>query len=65
MAEAIADAKENARLNEITNAEFFVGKAEEILGSVCYRAINNVVAVVDPPRAGLRKYCTIQYEILS
>ena len=29
--EAIADAKENAKLNGITNAEFFVGKAEEVL----------------------------------
>lgn len=29
--EAIADAKINAKLNGITNAEFFVGKAEEIL----------------------------------
>ena len=28
---AIADAKENARLNGIENAEFFVGKAEEVL----------------------------------
>ena len=29
--EAIADAKENANLNGINNAEFFVGKAEEVL----------------------------------
>ncbi len=29
--EAIADAKENAMLNDINNAEFFVGKAEEVL----------------------------------
>ena len=29
--QAIADAKENAKLNGITNAEFFVGKAEEVL----------------------------------
>lgn len=29
--QAIEDAKENARLNDITNAEFYVGKAEEVL----------------------------------
>ena len=29
--QAIADAKENAKLNGIINAEFFVGKAEEVL----------------------------------
>ena len=29
--EAIADAKNNAKINEIENAEFFVGKSEEIL----------------------------------
>ncbi|MCM1107355.1 MAG: 23S rRNA (uracil(1939)-C(5))-methyltransferase RlmD [Blautia sp.] len=29
--QAIADAKSNAKLNGITNAEFFVGKAEEVL----------------------------------
>lgn len=29
--QAIADARSNAKLNKITNAEFFVGKAEEVL----------------------------------
>jgi hypothetical protein len=52
--QAIVDARQNAKLNEIENGEFFEGKAEEVLGSVCYRAVNDVVAVVDPPRAGLR-----------
>lgn len=55
--QAIIDAKENAAINEIKNAEFFTGKAEEILGSVCFKAKNkDVVAIVDPPRAGLRMY---------
>lgn len=56
MEEAIADAKENAKLNGIENAEFFVGKAEEILSSVASRADpEDVIVIVDPPRAGLRK----------
>ncbi|RZC38967.1 tRNA (uracil-5-)-methyltransferase -like A, partial [Asbolus verrucosus] len=58
--QAIVDAKENAKLNEIENSEFFVGKAEEILGSVCYRAINDVLAVADPPRAGLQQKAVVQ-----
>ncbi len=31
VSQAIDDAKENARINGITNAEFYVGKAEEVL----------------------------------
>ena len=29
--QAIDDAKNNAKINDITNAEFYVGKAEEVL----------------------------------
>ncbi|XP_044252549.1 tRNA (uracil-5-)-methyltransferase homolog A [Tribolium madens] len=58
--QAIIDAKANAKLNEIENSEFFEGKAEEILGSVCYRAVGDVVAVVDPPRAGLQQKAVVQ-----
>ncbi|XP_063916014.1 tRNA (uracil-5-)-methyltransferase homolog A [Zophobas morio] len=58
--QAVLDAKENAKLNEIDNSEFFEGKAEEILGSVCYRALSDVVAVVDPPRAGLHQKAVLQ-----
>lgn len=54
--EAIADAKANAAVNNVTNAQFFVGKAEEILSSVAYKASKQeIVAIVDPPRSGLRK----------
>lgn len=50
------DAKENAKLNNIENSDFFSGKAEDILSSVFHRATtDDVIAIVDPPRAGLRK----------
>ncbi|XP_012229282.1 tRNA (uracil-5-)-methyltransferase homolog A [Linepithema humile] len=54
--DAIKDAKENAVKNNITNCEFFVGKAEDILSPVIQRATkSNIIAIVDPPRAGLHQ----------
>lgn len=54
--DAVTDAKANAKVNGIENVEFFEGKAEDILGAVIKKAKNeDVIAVVDPPRAGLRK----------
>ena len=57
---AIDDAKENAKINAIDNAEFFVGKAEEVLPEYYaeYEREHNGetahadVIVVDPPRKG-------------
>ena len=50
---AIEDAKNNAKINGITNAEFFVGKAEEVLPEKYAReGIHADVIVVDPPRKG-------------
>lgn len=46
--EAVVDARENAKLNGITNAEFIVGKAEDVLRDVLHRPYNNVVAIVYP-----------------
>lgn len=51
--EAIADAKENATLNNIENAEFFVGKAEDVLPQqYAQNGVYADVIVVDPPRKG-------------
>lgn len=51
--EAIEDARENARINGIRNAEFFVGKAEEVLPQKYEEeGIRADVIVVDPPRKG-------------
>lgn len=56
--EAIEDAKENARINGIDNAEFYVGKAEEVLPSKYEKeGIYADVMVVDPPRKGCDIAC--------
>lgn len=50
--EAIHNAKENANINSVDNAEFFVGKSEEIIPDLIEKGINPDVIVVDPPRKG-------------
>ena len=53
--QAIADAKKNAALNDITNVDFFVGKAEEVYPSYVSEHKEEAkaeVIVVDPPRKG-------------
>ena len=52
--EAIEDAKENARLNGITNCEFFAGDMKDILtdGFIAEHGKPDVM-IVDPPRAGM------------
>lgn len=51
--EAIDDARRNAALNGCDNAEFFVGKAEEVLPEKYEKeGIRADVIVVDPPRKG-------------
>ena len=53
IAQAIEDAKENARLNNIDNAEFFVGDVEKTLPILMEeRKIGPNVIFIDPPRKG-------------
>ncbi len=51
--QAISDARENAARNGIGNAEFFVGRAEEVLPEKYEKeGVYAEVIVVDPPRKG-------------
>ncbi|MGI6118823.1 MAG: 23S rRNA (uracil(1939)-C(5))-methyltransferase RlmD [Bilifractor sp.] len=51
--QAVEDAKENALLNGISNAEFLAGKAEEVVPRIFReQKIRADVVVVDPPRKG-------------
>lgn len=51
--QAIDDACQNAKINNIKNAEFFVGKAEEVVpAAYAERGLRADVVVVDPPRKG-------------
>lgn len=51
--QAIENANENARINNITNVEFFTGKAEEVLPREYEKNGTYAdVIVVDPPRKG-------------
>nr|XP_033811310.1 tRNA (uracil-5-)-methyltransferase homolog A isoform X2 [Geotrypetes seraphini] len=52
--EAVEDAKANAQMNDLDNVEFRCGKAEDLFPTLInLYASQNVVAIVDPPRAGL------------
>lgn len=51
--EAIEDAKENLKLNNIENIEFIHGKSEDILPRLNSKGIKLDAIVVDPPRKGL------------
>ncbi len=70
--QAIEDAKENAKRNGISNAEFYVGKAEEVLPEFYEKTsreraqgadmqgvdmLHPDVIVVDPPRKGCDTAC--------
>ena len=49
---AIENAKNNARINGLDNAEFYVGKSEEIAPELAEQGAVPDVIVVDPPRKG-------------
>jgi len=51
--EAIEDAKENLKLNQVDNVEFILGRSEDILPELNNKGIRFDAIVVDPPRSGL------------
>lgn len=59
--EAVEDARGNARKNGISNAEFFEGKAEDVLPAFYEKSAEDArhpdVIVVDPPRKGCDEVC--------
>ena len=51
--EAIRDANENAKLNRIHNARYYVGTAEKLLPQWIQAGWRPTALIVDPPRTGL------------
>lgn len=54
---AVKDAKANAELNGVTNAQFVCGKAEDIIVDVFKNMPRKtkIIGIMDPPRAGLHQ----------
>ena len=52
---AIQDAKVNAKNNQITNAEFIVGDATDVMPRMFKQGLRPQIIVVDPPRAGCER----------
>ena len=50
--QAIADAVENAKINNIKNAVFIAGKSEEVIPKIINGGENIDLIIVDPPRKG-------------
>ena len=56
IAEAIEDAKENAKLNKINNVDFLTGDVKNVLNEKFFETYPKPdVIVLDPPRAGVHK----------
>ena len=52
VAEAVNDARENAKLNGLDNAEFFCGPAEDVLPRLVAEGMRLDAITLDPPRKG-------------
>ena len=49
---AVLDARENARNNNIENAEFLLGKSEDVIKKLISQDVKLDAVIVDPPRKG-------------
>lgn len=52
IADAVADAKYNAQINDVTSAEFLTGKAEGVVPQLVKKTGSIDLAILDPPRKG-------------
>ncbi len=50
--QAVIDARENAELNNVKNAEYYCGKAELVIRDIIKKGARPDIAVLDPPRKG-------------
>ncbi len=69
VSEAITDAKENARINNIDNVEFIKGDVETAFDTLLENKVIPNVVIVDPPRKGLdentvKNLCKLKLEKL-
>ncbi len=55
IAEAVADAQENCKLNHVRNAEYIQGSVEKVLPNLKNQGVSIDALIVDPPRTGLNK----------
>ena len=53
--QAVLDAKENARQNKVTNAEFYAAAAETLLPELIEKGQRPDIIVLDPPRKGAER----------
>jgi len=51
--EAIEDAKKNAEMNEIKNADYYVGSVDQVYPQLLTDDVHPNAVIVDPPRVGL------------
>lgn len=49
---AVLDARENAKNNNITNAEFLLGKSEDVIKKLISQNVKLDAVIIDPPRKG-------------
>ena len=48
----VLDARENTKNNNITNAEFLLGKSEDVIKDLISKDVQIDAVIVDPPRKG-------------
>ncbi len=65
ISEAIEYANENAKLNGITNAFFYTGKAEDVIYKLIENENHPTAVILDPPRAGCEKSLLVEIKKLK